>query len=347
MDQTLFGLDRIPFTALPRGSDVFIGPQTAGLVEALRPALETRDAVVTVSGPVGIGKTTLVNYALDALYPKKKIARVGRASLRVQDVLKSLLIVLGVENRPSDRDRGLVILRDALRQYAAAKVSVIVVVEDAPTAGTEVLAELAALTLADTDGSGGARIVLMGSGALPKFLQSAELDDLRERIKLQYDLSGLSAAETRGYLLHCFRTAGGSFDQLFAPDCGDLLHRISDGNPRAINQLTEVVLRTAAEMNATEITARFIADVAAQIYDPELHDFKFVNCTTNVDTPVNDPAADVAEVTDSSAAEHDPGKIEADIMKADCLEDLDDVMAETLFGTEISEIAAQATGSER
>ena len=345
MDQTLFGLNRIPFTALPRGADVFIGPQTAGLVQAFRSALETPDAIVTVSGPAGIGKTTLVNYALDGLYRKKKIARLGRASLRSQDVLASLLIVLGVTNRPSDRDHGLVILRDALQQYAAAQVSVIVVVEDALNAGAEVLAEFAALTLAGTNGSTGARMILMGSGALPHFLQRHELDNLRERVSLQHDLSELSAAETRGYLLHCFRTAGGNFDQLFAPECSDLLHSISDGNPRAINQLTEVVLRTAAAMNATQITPRFIAKVAAQIYDPELHDFKFVNSTTDVDAPVNEPAEDIADASDQSAADDEPGTIEAEIMKADCLEDLDDVMAETLFGTEVSDLAAQATGT--
>jgi type II secretory pathway predicted ATPase ExeA len=337
MNHTLFGLSKMPFTALPAGSEVFIGPQTAGLVAALGSALAPRDAVAVVSGGAGTGKTTLVNYALNALYKKKKVVRVGRSPLEPQNVLQSLLIVLGVENRPSDREQRLVILRDALRQYASAGISVIVVVEDALTAGVEVLAEIAALTATEDGETGGARIVLMGVNSLSDFLQCSELADLSGRIALQHELHALNAAETRGYLLHCFRNAGGDFDQLFQPDCSALLHKICDGNPRAINQLAEVVLRTAAEMGLQKISARYIAEVAVQIYDPESHDFRFVTRDTDAEAQ-NDQSVDAA------AADGRTEAVEEDIARAECLEDLDDVSAETLFGADLSEVAAQATG---
>lgn len=341
MDQTLFGLKKNPFTALPRGAEVFIGPQTAGLLEALRRGLETRDAVTTVSGPAGAGKTTLVNYALDALYPKKKLARVGRAQLGPEQVLEALLIVLGVTNRPADRDHRLLILRDALRQYATAGISVIVVVEDAPHSGAEVLAELAALTVHDTGQSDGARMVLMGADRLPELLRRSELASLNKRLALRHELDPLSAAETRGYLLHCFRTAGGDFNQMFDPDCSELLHKICDGNPRAINHLVEVVLRAADELNLNRIAARFVAEVAAQIYDTETHDFRFVNGPTNTASKEAGPSADIYSGTAKNNSDT-AGKIAQDIMNAKSLEDLDDVMAETLFGEEMSELAAQA-----
>lgn len=345
MDQTLFGLKSNPFTALPRGADVFIGPQTAGLLEALRPAFEARDAIAAVSGPAGAGKTTLVNYALDALYPNKRIARVGRAPLEPRNVLEALLIVLGVTNRPPGRDRRLVILRDALRQYAMAGISVIVVVEDAPKSGAAVLAELAALTVHDKDESAGARMVLMGADSLAELLRSSELVDLNKRVALRHELNALSAAETRGYLLHCFRTAGGDFNQIFDSGCSELLHRICDGNPRAINQLAEVVLRTADELNLSRISARFAAEVAAQIYDPKTRDFKFVNRQTERDSAAADPLAEIAAATNTKSADDKSEKIAQDIMNAKRLEDLDDVMAETLFGEEMSELAAQAVGN--
>jgi hypothetical protein len=248
-----------------------------------------------------------------------------------------LLIVLGVKNRPSAREHRLAILRDALRQYESAGIRVIVVVEDAPITGAEVLAEIAALTVSDDGETGGARIVLMGTDSLPDFLQRSELADLQERMALQHELHALTAAETRGYLLHCFRNAGGDFNQLFKPDCSALLHKICEGNPRAINQLAEVALRTAAEIGVQKISARYIAEVAAQIYDPELHDFRFAIQDTDAEAQ-NDQSADPGDTGNQ------PGHVEEDIASAECLEDLDDVSAETLFGADITEFAAQATG---
>lgn len=338
MNDKLFGLSKMPFTALPRGSEVFIGPQTAGLVEALGSALTTTDAIAVVTGPAGIGKTTLVHHALDALYKKKKIIRVGRSPLETQNVLQALLIVLGVQNRPLDREQRRAILRDAFRQYESAGFSVIVVVEDALIKGAEVLAEIAALTVSGDGEPGGARMILMGTDSLPDFLQRSELADLQQRVSFQYDLQALSPAETRGYLLHCFRNADGDFDQLFKPNCDTLLHKICDGNPRAINQLAEVVLRTADELNIEMISTRYIAEVAAQIYDPEIHDFRFAAEKTESEAAQKDQSANADAAAENAAA------VEKDIAKAECLEDLDDISAETLFGDDISEVAAQATG---
>jgi len=266
--------------------------------------------------------------------------RVSRSPLQPQHVLESLLIVLGVKNRPPNREQRILVLRDALRQYQAADFSVVVVVEDVLTTGAEVLAEIAALTAPDGAESGGARMVLMGADPTLDLLQSPELTDLQQRITLQYKLRALNAAETKAYLLHSFRNAGGDFNQLFKPDCGTLLHKICDGNPRAINQLVEVVLRTAAGLNRKMISPRYIAEVAAQIYDPEIHDFKFVTDYTDAQSQ-NDQSADAAATDERVAA------VEEDIAKAECLEDLDDVTAETLFGTDISELAAQAAGGNK
>ena len=61
MYENHFGLKKRPFRASASGTDVFVGPQAAKTMSGIKKALSADDAVVTVSGPVGIGKTTLVN----------------------------------------------------------------------------------------------------------------------------------------------------------------------------------------------------------------------------------------------------------------------------------------------
>ena len=319
-----YGLNRNPFLARPTGGEVFIGPQTARLVQSMRSGLTGQDAVMTVAGATGTGKTTLVTYALDAIAAKKKAVSVSRTPMKSEDVLESLLIVLGVENRPVERERRFAIMRNALLQYETAGFPVFIVVEDVFASGPAVLAELSALTVADAGESAGARIVLMGDDGMQSVLDDPTLVKLRQRLAHRHTINALSDMETRGYLLHCFRAAGGDFRKLFESGSCTLLHKLCDGNPRAINKLTDAVLELAAKQNLETISPRFIAETAARDYDPQVHDFKFAA------TP---PALDNDQQQ----------KIAADIAKAESLSDLDDAMAETLFGAEIARVAAQVT----
>jgi general secretion pathway protein A len=340
MYPTDYGLNRNPFLARPTGGEVFIGPQTAELVQLMRSGLARQDAVMTVSGAAGTGKTTLVTYALDAIAAKKKVVSVGRTQIEAEDVLESLLIVLGVENRPVERERRFAILRNALLQYETAGFSVFVIVENVNDSGPAILAELSALTAADAGESAGARIVLMGDDTMQSALDDPMLVELRQRLTHRHTINALSDMETRGYLLHCFRAAGGDFRQLFESGSCTLLHKLCDGNPRAINKLVDAVLDTAAEQNLETISPHFIAEIAAHDYDPQVHDFKF-SATAPVCNASNEVQGATTPVSESDQLQ----KIAEDIANAESLDDLDDVMAETLFGSEIALVAAQVTGN--
>ena len=339
MYPTDYGLNRNPFLALPRGGEVFIGPQTAELVQSMRSGLARPDAVMTVSGAAGTGKTTLVTYALDAIAAKKKAVSIGRAPIKAEDVLDSLLIMLDVENRPIERERRCAILRDALLQYETAGLPVFVVVEDVHKSGPAVLAELSALTAADTEQSPCARIVLMGDDTMQSVLDDPMLVELRQRLTHRHIINALSDMETRGYLLHCFRAAGGDFSQLFESGSCTLVHKLCDGNPRAINKLVDAVLDLAAEQNLETISPLFIAGIAARDYDPQAHDFKFTATAL-----VGNASSEMQPATAPASEGGQLQKIAEDIANADSLDDLDDAMAETVFGSEIALVAAQVTG---
>ena len=339
MNPAHHGLNRNPFLVRPTRGEVFIGPQTAGLVQSMRSGLARQDAVMTVAGAVGTGKTTLVTYALDVIAARKKVVRVSRTPMAAEDVLEALLIVLGVENRPVERERRFAILRNALLQYETNGFSVFIVVEDVYASGPAVLAELSALTAADAGESAGARIVLMGDDTIQSVLDNPMLDELRQRLVHRHTINALSEMETRGYLLHCFRAAGGDFRKLFESGSCTLLHKLCDGNPRAINKLVEAVLDTAARQDVDLLCPYFIAEIAARDYDPQVHDFKFT-ATAAEDNAPNEMNARATPAAETSQLQ----KVAEDIANAESIDDLDDAMAETLFGTEIALVAAQVTG---
>ena len=161
MYETYFGLNKRPFRALAAGTDVFVGPQTAATMAALKKALTAADTIAAVSGPVGSGKTTLVRRALDAVGDSQLIISVGRMQLGHDEVLELLLEEMGAE-LPTGTVQRFTTFRRLLKEKADKGTRVFVVVEDAARVGADALSELEALTASDAGVSEGANIVLMG-----------------------------------------------------------------------------------------------------------------------------------------------------------------------------------------
>ncbi|MDH3576350.1 MAG: hypothetical protein OEO71_00845 [Gammaproteobacteria bacterium] len=270
-----FGFKKRLFPAQATGGDVFVGPQTAKTMGGFRKALAAQDAVVTVSGPVGTGKTTLVHRALEGLGTKYKTIRVGRMEMKSSDVLESLLIVLGVKDRPSGTIQRFASLRRKLKEMQEAQVRVFIVIEDGLRTGAETLAELEALTAADAGDSDGASIIVMGDERLPQFMQDPEVAQLQQRVRQRHTISPLCIAELRGYLKHCFRLAGGDFEHVFDARSAELLHELSNGIPRIANNLVESTLVAAASQGIDKIPATLVATVASDEYGLSADNFDF------------------------------------------------------------------------
>ena len=265
MYETHFGLKKRPFRAHAAGTDVFVGPQTAATMAGLKKALAAQDSIVVVSGPVGIGKTTLVRRALDAVGNKQVIISVGRMQLGHDEVLELLLEEMGAK-LPSGTVQRFTTFRRLLKEHAAQGSRVIVVVEDAARIGVDALSELEALTAADAGVSDGANIVLMGDSDIPQVLNSPRLARIKQRLRLRQSIDPLSKGELTGYLKHCFRLAGKEYDTLFDEGSAAVLHSLSDGIPRMTNNLVESVLTAAAEAKVDQVSVSLIKRVATDEY---------------------------------------------------------------------------------
>ena len=90
---TFFGLKKEPFAKIAAGNDVFVAPQVASAMAAVKKALVSQDSVVAVSGPVGSGKTTITRRALEKSAEFHIIVTIGRIQFAHDEVLELLLAV--------------------------------------------------------------------------------------------------------------------------------------------------------------------------------------------------------------------------------------------------------------
>ena len=132
-----FGLERRIFRGNAAGADVFVGPQTASILASIKKAVSGTDAVITLTGPVGCGKSTAVSHSLSAVSGKNAIVRVGRFPLQRGELLDLLFDHMRIQQRPQRGNQKLVLFRQLLFNLAQNDSRMFILVEDAPFLGPD------------------------------------------------------------------------------------------------------------------------------------------------------------------------------------------------------------------
>ena len=257
-----FGLERRIFRGNAMGADVFVGPQVASMMSGIKKALAGTDAVVSITGPVGSGKSTAVAHALNAIGGKNAIVRVGRFPLQRGELLDLMFDHMRIQQRPPRGNQKLALFRQLLFNLAENDSRMFILVEDAPFLGPQMLAELEVVTAADTGASDGANVILMGDESLKALVKDNSLARLRQRVRFRRGLEPCSVGELGGYLRHCFRHVGGDFDKTFGDTAAEFLHELSGGILRVANNLVESSLEAAAEAGSTTVDLSLVAQIA-------------------------------------------------------------------------------------
>jgi type II secretory pathway predicted ATPase ExeA len=90
--------------------------------------------------------------------------------------------------------------------------------------------------------------VLVGQPTLRRRIRLGAFAALDQRVALRYAMAGMDAAETASYVAHHLKVAGRS-DTLFSDDAIALVHQVSRGLPRAVNNLAVQSLVAAFATN--------------------------------------------------------------------------------------------------
>jgi general secretion pathway protein A len=289
-----FGLSRNPFQSVAEGEAVFEGPEQAKIIAGLKTALTAKDSIAVVTGPVGVGKTTIVQRALEETAPDRLVARLGRTAVASDELVDLLLAQFGVVREPTRRFECLKTFNRILNEHTESGARVFIVIEDAERLGEELLEELEALTAGDDGASAGANIVMMGPQKLDKLIAKPGLERLRQRIRLQQTLERFNAEEVEAYLRHRIAAAGGDYDGMVEKGTALMVRRCSGGIPRVINGLCETALTVTAENHMSQLTSAVVLKIATEVFGMSPGD------TTPTQAPAVNPTATIPPLQPSA-----------------------------------------------
>ncbi|MGD8615586.1 MAG: AAA family ATPase, partial [Gammaproteobacteria bacterium] len=147
-----------------------------------------------------------------------------------------------------------------IRQYGQGRRTVLIV-DEAQNMSPETLEELRMLSNVNADKDQVLQIILVGQRELRATLRRPDLIQFAQRIGVDYHLEPLNEEETRDYIRHRCRTAGGAPD-LFTDQACQQIHAATGGVPRLINMLCDTALVYGYAEQREKIDAALVKDAA-------------------------------------------------------------------------------------
>jgi type II secretory pathway predicted ATPase ExeA len=240
-----FGLTELPFRLSPDPAFLYLSKEHARAKAYMESTVWFTDGFVVITGEVGSGKTTLIETFLSELEKDVVVAQINQTQVSANEFLQAVLVQFGFSPFRMKKIELLATLTNFLVEQFAAGRKVLLIVDEAQNLSNKVLEEIRLLSGVETTKDKVLRIILAGQPELSEKLDSPELLQLVQRVRLRFHLSALSADDLRAYVLHRLEVAGSHGRELFADETFPLLYQYSGGVPRLINTLCDTALMIA------------------------------------------------------------------------------------------------------
>jgi general secretion pathway protein A len=254
----LFKLDELPFRLTPDPQFLFASKQHSRAKAYMESTIWLADGFVVITGEIGSGKTTLIESFLEGLPDDVVIAHVSQTQLSPTEFLQAILVEFGFKPYGQQKVELLANLKQfMLEQYAAGK-KLLLIIDEAQNLSHEVLEEVRLLSGIEAQKEKLLRIIIAGQPELSEKLDSPQLEQLTQRVRLRFHLVALSESETKHYVEHRLSIAGSHGRQIFTDEALEIVYRYSGGVPRLTNILCDTALLCAFADEKDTIDAEII-----------------------------------------------------------------------------------------
>lgn len=238
-----FGLSKRPFTLVPDPDFVFWSRQHRKAQAILEYGLVARAPVTMVTGEVGSGKTTLLRDLLGKVGDDMLVGFIANAAPTDRaDMLRMVLHALGEDPSETASYTALYKALETLmiEEYSQGR-RVVLIFDEAQNLGRESLEHLRMLTNINFADHELVQLVLVGQPELQDIIMRSDMTQMAQRISASVFLKRLGSEDVGDYITHRMTVAGAT-EPVFDPETFPLIHEVTGGTPRLINQLCDFAL---------------------------------------------------------------------------------------------------------
>lgn len=258
-----FSLAGMPF--IQRSKIPFESDRLTRNMMILSSAFYSRQLAV-VTGMAGSGKSSLIFYAVNELDPSSfRICHIELSNPNKKALYKTLAVKMGIDPAYNGDDIKLQILNFLSDENGEGKFNCIII-DEAHTLSIPMIDELRSFY------DEGANFSLILAGLPPLLSKTMNLSvnqPMKQRINLSIELEPMSPAESMDYIKHQLSLARAK-DPIFDDKCYPVIHSITFGIPRRINQLCyNTILHAYLDKKhiITDDDIKMMAEMKPHIFD--------------------------------------------------------------------------------
>lgn len=264
MYNEFFGFSEEPFSLSPDPSFLYMTLNHREGLSSMMSGIERRMGLITITGDVGTGKTTLIYTLLEDLRGKLRTVFIFNPRLTFRQLFKAILLELKVPVAGENTYTLLQKFKLFLRERLAEDETVAIIIDEAHQLSRKVLSDLNWFLEEDYPALKLLQVLLVGQLELESKLDSEELRLLKNKITIRHRLLPLSLEESKGYIDHRLRVVGSSSSRVFTPEAVDLICDYAKGIPRMINNICDGALFAGYSASVLKVDVEIVKEAIAE-----------------------------------------------------------------------------------
>ena len=226
-------------------------------------AIHENKGFVVISGEVGCGKTTLINYLLRKVPTDLHVGLISHTDVDPELFFKLVCRKFELTHNSLDKGEMIATFQDFLLEAYRNHKRVALIIDEAQNLPDRTLEEIRMLSNLEAEKEHLIQMVLVGQPELRQKLRRPHLRQLLQRVTVHYHLEGLkNQAEINEYIRHRLHISGcPHYATLFSDEALDAVWIGSQGIPRIINYLCDLALVHGYADGLTTINEKTIYDV--------------------------------------------------------------------------------------
>lgn len=242
MYESFYGLEEKPFNLLPDPHYLYMSDGHENAFSHLEYAITENKGFVVITGEIGSGKTTLINFLLQKVPQDVHIGIINNTDITPLQLLKMCCQEFELETAGKDKAELLEDFNQFLLEQYANNNRVVLIIDEAQNLPRKTIEEIRMLSNLEGEKEHLLQIILVGQPELRAKLQAKGLEQLVQRVTVHSHLDGLNSDDVVKYIRHRLKIAGANNYNIFDKDAMEAIHYFSKGIPRLINILCDTSL---------------------------------------------------------------------------------------------------------
>jgi putative secretion ATPase (PEP-CTERM system associated) len=268
MYESFYGLASKPFQLNPDPSFYFGSKQHRRAKAYLEYGLLRSEGFIVITGEIGAGKTTIVRGLLESMDSNfVTAANLVSTQLDAEDTLRMVGAAFGVRVKDVSKADLLMALEAFLVTQVSEGKRSLLIVDEAQNLTARAVEELRMLSNFQFGKQALLQTFLVGQPEFREILQHPNMQQLRQRVTATCHIGPLDAEETKGYIEHRLKCAGGTGRPVFGPGAFEAIHKATAGIPRRINSLCDRLLLLGFLGNKDTLAVEDVDEVVNEMRD--------------------------------------------------------------------------------